>query len=188
MCIFCYNSFVKTIRIILLVLIIIGLFALATEKVWVPKLVDKILLAENISIITSPIIQPNLTLTDGRQCYTYNHEATKDAPYTVNEFLDITIAGKNVTGTKTGTQKGPDMTNGYTGTITGTLDKNTITDIFSYIIEGSHNQEKEIYHTSKTGITKLRYPLVEQKGILVPDLTTPYQTLSYARVGCKGSN
>ena len=178
----------KIIRIFLLVLIIIGIIALATQKIWVPQLVNKIISSENISVVVPPITQPNVILADGHQCYTYSHEATTDAPYTVNEFLNITIAGKNVSGTKTGTQKGPDMTNGYTGTIKGTLDKKTITDIYSYIIEGSHNQEKEIYQANKTGIEKLRYPLIEQKGILVPDLTKPYQALSYARVGCTGSN
>ena len=297
----------KTIRIFLLILIIIGIIALATQKIWVPKLVDQILQAENKTPIKNSVVgcyvgylakdvytlrilseqgetfsgeldinnaekdsstgtlkgtfkdnilladytfqsegtlsvnqiifkkvgdnffrgsgkpddatgthfvdlskitydtsvpykkvsanecpvsatQPNVTLTDGNQCYVYSHEATTDAPYTVNEFLNITIAGKNVSGTKTGTQKGPDMTNGYTGTIKGTLDKNIINDVFSYIIEGSHNQEKEIYQANKTGIEKLRYPLIEQKGILIPDLTKPYQTLLYARVGCTGSN
>jgi len=127
-------------------------------------------------------------LKDGRQCYTYDHEANVTEPYTVNEFIDIVINGANVTGTKRGTQSGPDMTNGYTGTMTGTLDKNTITSVFSYIVEGSHNQEKEIYRASETGIEKLRYPLLEGKGILVPDTTKEPTILLYARVGCTASN
>lgn len=127
-------------------------------------------------------------LKDGRQCYTYNHEANATEPYTVNEFIDIVINGANVTGTKRGTQSGPDMTNGYTGTMTGTLEKNTITSVFSYVVEESHNQEKEIYRASETGIEKLRYPLTEGKGILVPDTTKEPQILLYARVGCTASN
>jgi hypothetical protein len=177
----------KFIRIFLLVLIIVGIVALATQKIWVPKLVNKILSSEEITVLP-PITQPNVTLTDGRQCYVYSHDATPLAPYTVNEFLDITIKGTNVTGNKTGTEKGPDMDTGYGGSITGTLDKNTITDVYSYIIEQSHNKEKEIYQANKTGIEKLRYPLVDEKGILVPDLTKPYQALPYARVECTGSN
>lgn len=133
-------------------------------------------------------LQKVIQLTDGRQCYTYSHDGTPDAPYTVNEFIDITIANGVVTGTKTGTQKGPDMTNGYTGTITGTLANNTITDVYAYTVEGSQNKEKEIYRTGLVGIEKLRYPLVETVGMLVPDTTKDFQVLSYARVGCTASN
>jgi|GEM_PF-2320752 len=132
--------------------------------------------------------QDNLSLTDGQQCYTYDHKATTREPYTVTEFIDINISGTKVTGTKTGTQKGPDMTNGYTGSITGTLDNNVITDIFSYVIEGSKNKEQEIYRTSKIGIEKMRYPLIEKAGMLVPDTTKTFTAMSYARVGCLASN
>lgn len=37
----------KTLRIFLLILIIIGIILLFTQKIWVPKLVDRILLSEN---------------------------------------------------------------------------------------------------------------------------------------------
>jgi hypothetical protein len=80
------------------------------------------------------------------------------------------------------------MTNGYTGSISGTLEKNVITDVFSYTIEGSKNKEKEIFRTNKTGIEKLRYPLKEEKGILVPDTTKDFKTMIYSRVGCTASN
>lgn len=51
----------KTIRIFLLVLIIIGIGALITQKIWVPKLVDKILQSE-----TPPqIIIPDINLNTG---------------------------------------------------------------------------------------------------------------------------
>jgi hypothetical protein len=179
---------IKVVRIFLLVLIIVGLGLLATQKIWVPKLVNKIISSENIPIITVQPFQPNISLVNGRQCYTFNHEATTVEPYTVNEFLDITINGAKVTGTKNGTQQGPDMTNGYSGTITGTLDKDTITDVFSYTVEGSKNKEEEIYKAGKTGIEKLRYPLIEKKGILVPDITKEFTELIYARVGCTASN
>ena len=138
--------------------------------------------------ILTPTIQPDVTLTEGRQCYTYSHDATATEPYTVNEFLDITINGTKVSGTKTGNQKGPDMTNGYTGKIAGTFEKNIITDILSYIVDGSNGKEKEIYQTNKTGIEKLRYPLIEEKGILVPNTTKKHTTMMYARVDCTSSN
>jgi hypothetical protein len=136
---------------------------------------------------------PNTTVAvikNGRQCYTYSHDATTTEPYTTSEFIDITVNGTKVVGTKRGTQNGPDMTNGYTGTITGTLNDDTITDIFSYVIEGSPNKEKEIYkaRVDQIGLEKLRYPLVEQGGILVPDTTKEFTTLLYARVGCTASN
>ncbi|MES2315782.1 MAG: hypothetical protein V4486_03560 [Patescibacteria group bacterium] len=132
--------------------------------------------------------QQVLKLTDGRQCYTYSHEATTDEPYNVSEFIDITINGTLVSGTKHGTQAGPDMTNGYEGTILGTLDDNKITDVYSYTVEGSHNQEKEIYQAGLTGIEKLRYPLMQYGGMLVPDTTKDFTTMLYARVGCEASN
>ncbi|MFZ1020169.1 MAG: hypothetical protein WAN61_04275 [Minisyncoccia bacterium] len=50
----------KTVRIFLLVLIIIGLIALFTQKIWVPKLVNEILLSENYS----PKIIPAQTVLD----------------------------------------------------------------------------------------------------------------------------
>jgi hypothetical protein len=45
----------KVIRIFLLVLIIIGIIALFTQKIWVPKLVDRILLSETPQVINSNI-------------------------------------------------------------------------------------------------------------------------------------
>jgi hypothetical protein len=132
--------------------------------------------------------QKPVQLVDGRQCYTYSHEGTATEPYTVSEFMDINIAGNVVTGTKTGTQNGPDMTNGYQGTLKGTLENNTLNLIYSYTVEGSQNKEKEIYRAGLVGLEKLRYPLVEQGSMLVPDTTKDFQILTYARVGCEASN
>ncbi|NVN96825.1 hypothetical protein HXX01_01085 [Candidatus Nomurabacteria bacterium] len=100
------------------------------------------------------------------------------------------IKNNVVTGTKTGTQKGPDMTNGYKGTLVGTWSGNTIDAIYSYTVEGSKNKEKEIYRTreDQIGIEKLRYPLIEKSGMLVPDTTKEFKTMLYARVGCIASN
>lgn len=42
----CSGPCIRTVRIVLLVLIIIGLGLLATQKLWVPKLVNSILLQE----------------------------------------------------------------------------------------------------------------------------------------------
>lgn len=177
----------KAIRIILLILIIIGIIALITQKTWVPILVEKIVLSETKPIVI-PEVQPNLVLQDGRQCYTHNQDATTAEPYATTEFIDVTISGTKVTGTKKGTQSGPGMTNGYEGGFVGELYANTITGLFSYTIEGSKGIEKEIYRTNKTGIEKLRYPLVEEKGTLIPDTTKEFNVVRYARVGCEPSN
>lgn len=181
----------KTIRIILLILIIIGLALLATQKIWVPKLVDRIISSETksniIHIDDKSVLLPsqeNISLIDGRQCYTYSHEATKTEPYKVSEFIDITIKGESVIGTKNGTQSGPDLTNGYTGSIIGTLNKDIITAILSYTVEGSKGKEKEIYRANKTGIEKLRYQLIEEKGVLVPDMSKEFNLINYYRVEC----
>lgn len=185
----------KIIRIILFILIIIGLALLATQKMWVPKLVDRIILSEIKPVIAPtknqvilPNSQGNIPLVDGLQCYTYSHIATSDEPYEVYEFMDINIKGMSVIGTKKGSQSGPDLTNGYTGDIIGSLDKDTITAVLSYTVEGSNGKEKEIYKASKTGLDKLRYQLVEEKGVLVPDMTKEFKIMHYSRVGCEGSN
>ena len=144
----------------------------------------------DVEITTKDVKNVEVSFENGRQCYVYSHEATKTEPYTVNEFIDMTIDGNLIKGTKKGTQNGPDMTNGYIGSIIGTVDNNTVNDIFSYTIEGSKGKEKEIYKIKEdlTGIEKIRYPLIEQNDILVPDTTKEFKTLFYTRVGCTASN
>lgn len=53
----------KAIRIFLFVLIIIGIVLLCTQKVWVPKLVDKILSYENPKQQVLTLIEPESTYT-----------------------------------------------------------------------------------------------------------------------------
>jgi hypothetical protein len=139
-------------------------------------------------VVTEPIQQP-ISLVDGRQCYTYSHEATKEEPMTSTEFIDMTIAGTKVTGTKYGTQLGPELSNGWEGTITGTLSGNTINVAFAYTVEGSKNTEHEIYQAGLTGIDKLRYPLIDKyKDGLFPDTSKEFKRIPYVRVGCEASN
>lgn len=121
---------------------------------------------------------------DGNKCYKYHQVAIASAPYAVDEYININISGTKVTGTKTGNQKGPDMSNGYTGTLEGYLDKDIITVIFSYIVEGSKGKEKELYKIVPEGLLKLHYPLREEKGILVPDTTKSFNMLSYLTTDC----
>ncbi|MDQ3075933.1 MAG: META domain-containing protein [bacterium] len=179
---------IKFIRIFLLVLIIVGLGLLVTQKMWVPKLVDRITSSENTPPVLVEATQSNISLKDGKQCFFYSHEATTAEPYNVTDFLTIEIAGNAVTGKKTGTQTGPGVSNGYQGSLVGTLEKNIITAILSYVVEGSQGKEKEIYKAGKIGIEKLRYPLLEESGMLVPDLKKGYQTLNYIKVDCPVEN
>jgi|GEM_PF-2283065 len=175
---------IKFIRIFLLVLIIVGLGLLATQKMWVPKLVHMIMVREQVPLVS--VVQSNeYNFLDGRNCYAYSHAATAEAPYTVNEWLDITLASGKVTGTKSGTQKGPDMTNGYNGTIAGSVEGGKLNAIFSYIVEGSANREQEIYLPYKDGLEKYRYPLLDKGIILVPDETKAYTKLQYVHADCK---
>lgn len=122
---------------------------------------------------------------DSRSCYEYTHAATTNEPYTNYELVDVTREGDNITGTKKGTQSGPDMNNGYEGSIAGTINNDMINVIFSYVIEGSSQKEKEIYRVSENSLTKLRYVLVEEAGILVPDLSSPVQELVYKKIPCQ---
>ena len=127
--------------------------------------------------------------SDGRQCYSYSHTATKTEPYTTSELIDITVLGNSVTGTITGNQAGPDMTNGYTGTLVGTIQGDTINSVFKYVIEGSSGQERQIYKMmpGHIGIEKLRYPLIMESGMQVPDTTQSVTLIQYSRVGCSAS-
>jgi len=126
------------------------------------------------------IVEPGISIA----CYKYHHDANTDAPYTVNELISITTNGNNVTGTKKGSQSGPDMTNGYQGEITGTISNNTLTAVFDYVIEGSSNKEKEIYAVTDFRLTKHRYPLIEENGMLVPDTTKDFTELIYQQGKC----
>jgi hypothetical protein len=120
----------------------------------------------------------------GRNCYEYNHTATASEPYTVHEKIDITKAGGKIIGTKSGTQTGPDMTNGYTGSLTGTASGDVFTAIYAYVVEGSAQKEKEIYSIQKDALVKHRYVLVDEKGTLVPDMTSAPKDMVYAKVSC----
>lgn len=123
-------------------------------------------------------------VTKSRSCYVYHQVATKTEPYAVDEYLDLVFDNEKVSGTKKGTQNGPDMTNGYIGSISGTIENGIITSIFNYTIEGSNNKEKELYKKTSTGLEKMRYPLVQGKGVLVPDITKEFKTVPYLTIDC----
>lgn len=125
-----------------------------------------------------------VSVPSGHYCYAYHQLATPTAPYKVDEYIDMTVNGTSVSGTKHGTQAGSDMTNGYEGTLVGNTTGTDINAKYSYTIEGSDNTEQEIYKYTKDGLNKWRYPLKDEKGILVPDVMKEYSILSYASVDC----
>lgn len=132
------------------------------------------------------IIQDSVIRLAGENlhCYAYNQKATPNAPYAVDEYVSIVMKDDEISGTKKGTQSGPDMTNGYEGTLVGSKNGDTVTLLFSYIIEGSSGVEKEIYKFVEMGIEKWRYPLIEEDGILVPNLAEDYEALLYEMIDC----
>ena len=175
----------KKIQIILGILIVLGLGALATQKFWVPKLVDFIIskdVSENEN--TEVDTENEEVKLVGENCYAYDQLATNEAPYEVHETLVLNIEGDKVTGNKQGNQKGPDLTNGYFGDITGEIKDDKIESIFSYTVEGSEGKEKEIYEIKSDKLIKLRYPLKDEKGILVPDTTFVANLLTYNKIDC----
>ncbi len=146
------------------------------------------------------VIQVRFAHTPKKKCYIHYHAATTKAPYTVREYIEL-IQQKDgrFTGVKRGTQSGPDMTNGYEGTLSGVIGRGGALEVvFDYVVEGSRNRELEIYQKvrgpqgrygpgSEIGVTKLRYPLIEREGVLVPDTTQKYSPIHYAGIVCEKS-
>jgi len=131
----------------------------------------------------SEITEPS-QLTPTELCYHYNQVATKDAPYSADEYISLETIGNKITGSKQGTQNGPDMSNGYQGSLKGTIEDGQITVVFDYEIEGSKNKEQELYIKTDSGLSKKRYPLIEKNKILVPDTTKEFKYLEYKLITC----
>ena len=122
-------------------------------------------------------------------CFAYTHEATTDAPYKIEEHMKLTRVRDSITGTKDGTQSGPDMTNGYTGALSGgpTAD-GTIELVYAYKIEGSEGRELEVFKIDGENLLKQRYVLDEKEvdgnSILIPDRTGTPTSLLYKSEAC----
>ncbi len=125
------------------------------------------------------------SVADGMYCYTRVQEATPTGPYSVEEYIEITLLENSVSGEKNGTQAGPDMTNGYQGTLTGILHENILELVYAYIIEGSTNKELEVYEIGENTLTKHRWPLVEDDDMLVPDRTSEPTLIVYTKIACQ---
>lgn len=167
---------------------------MATQKMWVPKLVEKIMQYEESPLVVTPEkITLEMPMKDGKYCFHRLQVATETEPYEVEESIILGIKGTAVEGVKTGTQRGPDMTNGYTGKLKGTKDaENNLELVYDYTIEGSNQKELEVYKLNENSIIKMRWPLIEQdtfnekfdKGILVPDKTSEPKMIVYDAEAC----
>lgn len=117
-------------------------------------------------------------------CFYRDQKATPEAPYAVQEHVQMMITGASVTGTKTGTQSGPDMTNGYQGTLVGEVKDDEIEVVFSYVIEGSAQKELEVYELRSDWLVKKRYTLYENGDVLVPNKTEDPTLIVYKPEVC----
>lgn len=151
--------------------------------VWNYKDVTKITYGQAMTDVSCDDVRI-MAHADGHMCYAYHQEGTKDAPAAVDEYIDITATNALVKGTKKGYPKGPDMWDPYRGTISGNRSGDMINSIYNYTVEGSKGSESEIYQYIDGGIQKLRYPLIDKKGILTPDTSKPFSTINYKTIDC----
>ncbi len=146
--------------------------------------------AENIkidkyikSISILPITNPLHTI-DGKYCFNRNQIATKTEPYSSQEHIILNILDNKVIGTKKGNQSGPDMTNGYEGELSGSINNNELELLYSYIIEGSKGKELEIYNIKDNSLIKKRWVLEEKGGVLTPNKKGEPKLISYSKEDC----
>ena len=121
---------------------------------------------------------------DGEYCFARVQEATETEPYMVEEYINLVMNGATVTGTQSGVQSGPDMTNGYQGDLLGTRTGNELKLVFDYEIEGSRGQELELFSLVGDNLHKHRYVLKDENGVLVPDMESTPKTLIYTPEAC----
>lgn len=92
---------------------------------------------------------PSLTSMEGKHCFlgTVTHDNMIISKGDTILFIDSTIVNLEVAGTRvTGTMDWlPAEQDGARGTLTGTIDGNTATVLYSYTIEGSDQQEEKIF-------------------------------------------
>ncbi len=121
---------------------------------------------------------------DGTYCFSRSQNATSEAPYSVEEKIKLVLKGMTANGQKSGFQSGPDMTNGYNGTLSGTRNGPSLELVYSYTVEGSKNKEKELYLLSGQDLVKHRYELIDEAGILVPDMNSEPKDIVYTTIPC----
>ena len=163
--------------VFMMVLALLGLIAFIFTILNKDKVVEVPIIEE------APVVVENNL--DGKFCFSRTQIATEAEPYSVSEKVVLNILGNVVTGTKTGNQSGPDMTNGYEGTLDGLKEGDNLNLVYSFTIEGSQNKEKEIYIFSPEELKKQRYVLKEESGMLVPDMTSEVKIINYIKDNCE---
>ena len=154
----------KVLAVILAVLIFYIGFILGAERTEVVReeIDANSLLKENQVDLNRTIIK------DGKYCFFYKEGATKETPYSTEEHIILNIKNMSVVGTKSGVQKGVDMTNDYTGALKGNINGNTLELFSSFMANGSDDKELEIYKMEKDSLVKMRWPLKEENDVLIP--------------------
>lgn len=120
-------------------------------------------------------------------CYVYKQGVDEQAPNGFIETISLEIIGDSVIGKKKGLQFGENMLSGYSGQLSGTKNGEKLDVLFKYEIDGSSGTEKEIYTFINGALQKLRYQLVEQGDMLVPNTTGEPTVYAYEQVPCENS-
>ena len=122
-------------------------------------------------------------------CFGHIQEATTDAPFRVEEHMQLTRTRGQIEGTKSGTQSGPGLSSGFTGTMKGEAKDGYLEFIYSYTIDGANQKEFEVYTIDGPNLVKQRYTLDMAKkdgeDILIPNLSSTPTQIVYIAEECK---
>ncbi len=172
----------KLIAVILFLAVFVIAFKLGEENQKIKSSYSQIKVDEYVKQEKKEEIIP---LANGEFCYSRLQLATKEEPYKVEESIKLNILNNVISGTKTGIQEGPDMYNGYRGTLEGNYKNNEMELVFAYEIEGSQGKEIEIYKKEGEDLNKLRWELsLTDEGFLVPSRLGEPKIIKYANVNC----
>jgi hypothetical protein len=168
--------------VIIIVVIGLGVFYFYQKSIINKKTVVPVNNQTTNQIANQSSVEP---ISDGQYCFSRSQEATTTEPYQVKENIVFNIKGDVVTGTKNGTQNGPDMTNGYTGDLKGSISGNNMELTYSYTIEGSNGKELEVYQFQNGLLIKKRWVLVDEGGVLMPDKIEDPKIIYYTEDKCQ---
>lgn len=128
-------------------------------------------------------------ISDGKYCFYRKQVATDAEPYSSEESVVLNILNNRVSGTKTGVQSGPGVSNGFKGSLTGSVKDGEVEVVYAYTVEGSNGKEREIYVFEGEDLVKLRYRLIDNfDGELLPDRSEEPKRLIYAKSNCEVEN